>query len=70
MKTSIILIVLILLNTTVLISEPLAQLIKGINPWLFVSVEIILLIAYYLNQIIRDVRKVAKIDFSEINFKG
>ena len=63
MKTSIIIIALILLNTTALISEPLAQLIKGINPWLFVGVEIILLIAYFLNQISKDI---TKMDFSDI----
>jgi len=70
MKTSIILIVLILLNTTVLVSEPLAQLVKGVNTWLFVGAEIILLVGYYINQIVKDVRKVSEINFSDIKFRG
>lgn len=64
MKTSIILITLILLNTSVLISEPLAQMVKGINTWLFVGLEIVLLIVYFMNQIIKDIKK---IDFSDVN---
>ncbi len=75
MKTSIILIVLILFNTTALISEPLALLVKGINTWVLIGLEIILCVGFFINQLIKDVRKVSEIDLSNlklfvINDKG
>jgi len=67
MKTSIILIVLILFNTTALISKAIAILIKDVNPWLFIGVEILLLIGFYAHMVVKDVRKISNIDFSDLN---
>ena len=67
MKTSIILIVLILFNTTALFSKLISQLIGDINPWLFVCLEILLLVGYYVNTLLKDIEKVSQIDFSKLN---
>ena len=66
MKTSIVLIILILFNTTALISEPLALLVKGINMWWFIAVEIILCIGLLINQLIKDLEKVSQIDIKNL----
>jgi len=67
MKTSIILIVLILFNTTALVSKPLSQLVANIDPWLLIGIEILLLVGYYANNLVKDIGKISKIDFSNLN---
>lgn len=66
MKISIILIALIFLNTSALIAEPIANLLRGVNVWLLLVIEALLLIGYYVNSIIRDIRKVSEIDLSNL----
>lgn len=66
MKTSIILIALIVLNTSALIAEPIANLLRGVNIWLLLGIEVVLLIGYYVNSIVRDIRKVSEIDLSNL----
>lgn len=66
MKISIILIALIFLNTSALIAEPIANLLRGVNVWLLLGIEALLLIGYYVNSIIRDIRKVSEIDLSNL----
>lgn len=67
MKTSIVLLALIVLNTSALLSETLASLVKGINPWLLVGLEVILLLIYYVNKQLKGLHKITDIDFSGID---
>jgi len=67
MKTSIILLALIVLNTSALLSETLASLVKGINPWLLVGLEVILLLIYYVNKQLKGLQEIANVDFNGIN---
>ena len=67
MKTSIILSILIAFNTTALLAQPLAQVIQGINGWVFAAIEGLLLLGYYLNAFIKDLRKRIEIDFKNLN---
>lgn len=66
MKTSVILIILLVFNTTALIAGPIAQFSKGISSWFFVIIEAILLIGYYINTIIKELREAEKVDFDNI----
>ncbi|QCX01448.1 hypothetical protein FGM00_15525 [Aggregatimonas sangjinii] len=66
MKTSIVLLALIVLNTSALLSEPLAVLVKGINPWLLVAFEIVLLLILYINNQLKGLHEISKIDLSGI----
>jgi len=66
MKISIVLLALIVLNTSALLSEPLAVLVKGIDPLLLVAVEIVLLIILYVDSQLKGLREIAKIDLSGI----
>ncbi len=66
MKTSIVLLALIVLNTSALLSEPLAALVKEINPWLLVALEIVLLFFFYVNKLMKDLGDIANIDLSGI----
>lgn len=66
MKTSIVLGLLLILNTSALLSETLAGLIKGIDPWLLVALEIVLLLIFYLNNQLKGLREIANIDLSGI----
>lgn len=67
MKTSVVLIILILFNTTALLSESIALLVKGINPWLFVGLEILLLIGYWFNTTLKELRKTMNFDCNHLN---
>ncbi|WP_396632871.1 hypothetical protein [Maribacter sp. R86514] len=66
MKTSIILLALIILNTSALLSETLASLVKGINPWFLVGLEIILLLIFYVNKQLKGLQEIANVDFNGI----
>lgn len=50
MKTSVILITALILNTSLLFAEPLATLVQGISPWVLVVVEGLLLMVYFVNK--------------------
>jgi|GEM_PF-6023543 len=67
MKTSIVLFALIVLNTSALLSESFAQLIKGMETWPLVIFEILLLIALYVNITLKGLKEIAKIDLSGID---
>lgn len=66
MKTSILLLALIVLNTSALLSETLAVWVKGINPWILVALEIVLLVSLYFNYLLKGLQDVAKVDFNDI----
>lgn len=65
MKTTIILSVLIL-NTTLLFVEPLANLVQGINPWVFVLLEAALLMSYLTHKITKDLKKTFDINIDDL----
>jgi hypothetical protein len=67
MKTSVVLLLLIVLNTSALLSESIAALVKGINPWILGSFEILLLITFYLNNQLKGLKELADIDLSDID---
>jgi hypothetical protein len=67
MKISLVLVVLIILNTSALLSEPLAQLVKGVNSWLFIGVEVLLLIAYYIHGVLKGLFEVGQIEYGNLN---
>ncbi|HMB62425.1 MAG TPA: hypothetical protein VKN36_05075 [Eudoraea sp.] len=50
MKTSIILITALILNTSLLFAEPLSTLVQGISPWVLGVVEGLLLMVYFVNK--------------------
>jgi|GEM_PF-4493114 len=65
MKTTILLSVLIL-NTTLLFIEPLAELTQGINPWFFAISEAILLVGFLAHRLLRDLKKTFDIDIDDL----
>lgn len=65
MKTTIILSVLIL-NTTLLFIEPLANLVQGINPWVFMLSEAAFLICYLTHKITKDLKKTFDINIDDL----
>jgi len=66
MKTSIVLLVLIVINTSALLSEPLAILASKINPWLFIISEILLFIIFFLHQQLKGLHEISKIEINDI----
>lgn len=66
MKTSIVLLALIILNTSALLSEPLAALVKGINPWVLIAIEIMLLLIFYANAQLKGLNEISNIDLSGV----
>lgn len=65
MKTTIILSVLVL-NTTLLFIEPLANLVQGIDPWIFALSEAALLIGYLTHKITKDLKKIFDINIDDL----
>lgn len=66
MKTSLLLIILIIFNTTLIVSEPITKLINQINTWWFIGFEFILIIGYYVNKVIKDLKSNCEIDCNNI----
>ncbi|WP_396602390.1 hypothetical protein [Algibacter sp. R77976] len=62
MKTSLLLIILITLNTTTIVLKPIALLISEINMYWLIGIEVILIIGYYANKTIRDLQSHCEID--------
>jgi hypothetical protein len=67
MKTSFILIVALLLNTTLLFAEPLSALIKGVNPLFFVLIEGMLVLGYIVNKWFKNLNEACMIDYGHLN---
>lgn len=67
MKTSIIIIAALLLNTTLLVAEPLSTFVKDINPYLLIGIEALLLLGYFANKWLRDLNKAYAIDFGYLD---
>ena len=66
MKTTVLVIALIL-NTTFLFIEPLANLIQGVNPWVFGTLEAVLLILFLIHRLLKDLKETFDIDVDSIN---
>ena len=67
MKTSLVLIVGIILNTSALLAEPLSQLVNGIDYWIFIALEVILILTLYVHHILRGLHTINQIDYKDIN---
>jgi len=67
MKVSLILIVAIFLNTTIILAEPLSTLIKDLNYWPFIVLEAVLLVGFYINHQIKELQKICVLDFNNLN---
>jgi len=66
MKTSLLLIVLIVINTSAIISQPLNNLIEGISIWFLLGIELCLIIGYYINKTIKDLKSHCEIDCNNL----
>jgi len=66
MKTSLLFIAALLLNTTLLLAEPLFAMVKGINPIILLSVEGLLLLGYFSNKFLGDFSKAVEINFGHL----
>ncbi|MGB3606721.1 MAG: hypothetical protein WA775_06100 [Psychroserpens sp.] len=64
MKTSTLLLVLLLFNSSVLFAQFANWLFAYVNPFAIVGAEIFLVIGYFFNNILKDVRKAFDVDFS------
>ncbi len=67
MKTSILLPVLIFINTSALISEPIANLIKGIDTFWLIVLEVLLLIGYLINNTLKGLNTFSELDLNNLN---
>ena len=68
MKTSLVLVVLIILNTSALLSTTLAQLVSGIDTWILVTLEVFLLLIFYGYQSIKGLDTLSQIDLKANDF--
>lgn len=66
MKTSIVLITALILNTTLLFAEPLSGLIQGIDPWIFALSEVVLLAGFLTHKMLRELKKTFEIDIDDL----
>ena len=68
MKASLIIIILLTLNTSAILIEPISVFVKGINTWILVVIEFVLGIIYYINWMLKDIRKSFEIELNRLNF--
>lgn len=62
MKTSTLLISLLILNSSVLFAQFANWLFAYVNPFVMIGAEIVLAIGYFANRILKDVRDVFDVD--------
>ena len=67
MKTSFLLIMALFLNTTLLLAEPVSELLTSISLWPFVVLEILLVLGYCLHVALKELRSETRPDFSSLN---
>ncbi|MBT8301710.1 MAG: hypothetical protein KJO63_10280, partial [Maribacter sp.] len=67
MKTSVILICMLLINSAILLGDPLSVIADSINTWLLIMVEVILLIGLYINNILKGLKKDLVFDLNNLN---
>lgn len=66
MKISILLLAALLVNTTLLLAEPVSELLESTSVWPFDILEALLFFGYYLHLTFRDFRKATKPDFTSL----
>ncbi len=67
MKTSIVLIFGIFLNTTLLLAKPISMVIDSLNVWILVWVQVILILGYSMHKILRDLQDIGNVDFGNLD---
>lgn len=67
MKTSMIIVAALLLNTTLLVAEPLSTFVKGINPFILIGVEALLVLGYFVNKWLRDLNKACTVNLGYLD---
>lgn len=67
MKTSIIIIAALLLNTTLLVAEPLSTFVKEINPFILIGIEIFLVWGYFANKWLKDFNNACTMDLGYLD---
>lgn len=67
MKTSIFIIAALFLNTTLLVAEPLATFVKGIDPLIFIGIEVVLILGYFLNSWLRNLNRAYTLDLGYLD---
>lgn len=63
MKTSTLLISILILNSSVLFTQFANWLFAYVNPFVMIGAEIVLAISYFANRILKDVRDVFDVGF-------
>jgi len=67
MKTSMIIIVALFLNTTLLIAEPLSAFVQGVNPFLLLGIEASLVLGFFANKWFKDLDKACTLELECLN---
>ena len=67
MKTSIIIIAALLLNTTLLVAEPLSVFVKSVHPMFLLGTEVFLIFGYFTNYWLKELNKACAIDLGNLN---
>ncbi|WP_435624664.1 hypothetical protein [Flagellimonas sp.] len=66
MKTSVILIVAIFINTSLLLSQPILVLAEKINSWVLIAIELTLLFVWFAVKTVRELRNDLEIDLNDL----
>ena len=62
-----IIIVALFLNTTLLIAEPLSAFVQGVNPFLLLGIEAILVLGFFTNKWLKDLDSVYTLELDCLN---
>ncbi len=68
MKASVILMLLLLINTVALFVEIISKLIKDLDLLSLIAIEVLLIIFYYNKRVMKGARKVSQLNLDILNF--
>lgn len=68
MKTSLVLLILLLFNTAAIFIEPIVQFIQALNSWYFIASEFVLILGYSVNKFHKDLNKNYGVDLNDLGF--
>jgi len=67
MKTSVIIIAALFMNTSLLVAEPLSIYVKGISPYILLGIETALLLGYFVNKWFKDMNEACTINLGYLD---
>jgi len=68
MKSTIFFTILLVFNTTAIFLEPIYNIIKSVDLWALILLEVVLIISFFVYGILKDINKTFQIELNNLKF--